>query len=66
MEYRIDEMTVYHSVEQESAFIIMTGSTVNLYNNQREDNQITLELFFQQEGDWWKVTDFDQLYAGNL
>ncbi|MDV2684461.1 MerR type regulator [Alkalihalophilus lindianensis] len=66
MEYRINDMTVYPSVQQESAFVVMTGSTVNLNNNQREDNRITLEVFLQQEGDRWIVTNFDQLHAENL
>ncbi|WP_233254297.1 MerR type regulator [Salipaludibacillus keqinensis] len=66
MEYRINEMKMYPSLQQESVFVVMTGSTVNLNNNQREDNRITVEVFLQQEGDRWIVTGFDQLYAENL
>jgi hypothetical protein len=66
MEYRIEDVRVYPSIEKESALVVMEGATVNLNNGQREKNRITLEVFLQKEGEKWIVNKFQQIHAEPL
>jgi hypothetical protein len=67
-EHEVNDSTVYinNQGENGSAIVTFEETMTSLANNQKESSQITLEVYFQKEGEKWLVNRFEQLNAEPL
>jgi hypothetical protein len=67
-EHKVDNSTVYTSLEgkNSSAIVTFEETMTSLANNQKESSRVTIEVFLQKEGEKWIVNHFEQLNAEPL